>query len=309
MPKGDVMAEQNTTVQDRVEPPAERRMLGDTRSQRAQALAGRVLLTLAVVAGLLFLLFPVYWMFTTSLATDSDLVNLPPSFVPDISRLGVYVDVLDDTRILEWLGNSAVIAIGTCVCTLVMAYLAAYALSRFRFHGKGVFGFALFTTQMLPEALLVVPFYALFITLGLLDNLYGLVLANTAFVMPVVVFLLKSAIDGIPREIEESARMDGASTISILTMVIAPLVTPSLAAGAIVAFFHGWDEYLFATTFITDESKRPASTGLASFIGEYLVPMNQVMAASFIYTLPAVVFFVLMQRYVVGGLVSGSVKG
>lgn len=285
------------------------RRMRRTKSRRIQSVVGRTILIIGTAAGVLFLLFPIYWMFNTSLATNSDLVRLPPTFVPRFDRLGIYLDVVRDTAILDWLRNSALIAIGTCVCTLVMAYLAAYALSRYRFRVKGVFGFALFTTQMLPEALLVVPFYALFITLGLLDNLAGLVIANTAFVMPVVVLLLKNAIDGIPTDIEESARMDGASTMSILTMVVAPLVTPSLAAGAIVAFFHGWDEYLFATTFVTDETKRPASTGLASFIGEYLVPMNQIMAASFIYTLPAVVFFVLMQRYVVGGLVSGSVKG
>lgn len=288
---------------------AQNRRLGRSTGRKAQTVVGRIILLIGLALGVLFLLFPIYWMFNTSLATDSDLVRLPPTFVPRLDRFDIYLDVLRDTAILDWLRNSAIIAVGTCVSTLVMAYLAAYALSRFRFRGKGVFVFTLFTTQMLPEALLVVPFYALFITLGLLDNLGGLVLANTAFVMPVVVLLLKSAIDGIPTEIEESARMDGASTMSILTMVVAPLITPSLAAGAIVAFFHGWDEYLFATTFVTDEAKRPASTGLASFIGEYLVPMNQIMAASFIYTLPAVVFFVLMQRYVVGGLVSGSVKG
>lgn len=264
---------------------------------------------LVLLVGLFFLLFPIYWMFNTSLASDQALVSLPPQIWPDFSRIGVYADVLFETPIVSWLGNSAFIAFGTSLFTLLLAYPAAYALSRFRFRGKGAFGFALFTTQMLPEALLVIPFYALFITLGLLNNLAGLVLVHTAFVMPVVVWLLKSAIDAIPIEIEESAKMDGAPIPSILTMVVAPLVAPSLAAGAIISFFYGWDEYLFATTFITSEASRPASVGLASFIGEYLVPINSVMATSFIYTFPAIVFFVLMQKYVVGGLISGSVKG
>src|SRR5690606_35817504 len=113
---------------------------------------------------------------------------------------------------------------GTCGLSVWIAFFAAYALSRFKFKGKGVFGFSLFATQMLPEALLVIPFYALFITLGLLNNLGGLILAHTVFVMPVVVWLLKSAIDGIPIEIEESARVDGAGSFRIVVTMIAPLV-------------------------------------------------------------------------------------
>ncbi|AWB90945.1 carbohydrate ABC transporter permease [Aeromicrobium chenweiae] len=277
--------------------------------RRIGKLTRRAVTTIVILVGILLVLFPVYWMFVTSLTTDKDLTSSSPRFFPDFSRLGIYKDVLADTQILKWLGNSAVIAIGTAVCTMVLGFFAAYALSRYRFKGQSLFGFALFATQMLPEALLVVPFYALFVSLGLLNNLGGLVLVHTAFVMPVVVFLLKSAIDGVPVEIEESAKMDGASSLTTATLVVAPLIAPSLAAGAIVAFFYGWDEFLFASTFITDEGARPASVGLASFIGEYLVPINTVMAASAIYTLPAIAFFVLLQRYVVSGLISGSIKG
>jgi multiple sugar transport system permease protein len=278
-----------------------------------QIAAGRFLqrgiVGISTAVGLFFLLFPVYWMFTTSLATERDLVTSPPRLTPNLARSEVYQDVIDDTSILDWMSNSFVIALGTCLLTLPMAYVAAYALSRFKFKGKNLFEFALFTTQMLPEALLVVPFYGLFLTLGLLNSLYGLVFVHSAFILPVVVWLLKGAIDAVPKEIEESARMDGASSLSTMTVVVAPLVSPSLAAGAIIAFFYGWDEYLFANTFITSDEIRPASVGLASMVGEYLVPMNSIMAGSFIFTIPAVLFFVLMQKYVVGGLVAGSVKG
>ena len=277
--------------------------------RRVERALQRVAVGFSAAVVLFFVLFPVYWMFTTSLASEEDLVSIPPKLTPDLSRLGVYRDVLRDTDVLAWMSNSLVIALGTCLLTLPMAYLAAYALSRYRFRGKGAFGFSLFATQMMPEALLVIPFYGLFLTLGLLNSLYGLVFVHTAFVLPVVVWLLKGAIDSVPTEIEESARMDGASSLSIMTLVVAPLVSPSLAAGAIIAFFYGWDEFLFANTFITDEELRPTSVGLASFIGEYLVPVNSIMAASFIFTVPVVVFFVAMQKYVVGGLVAGAVKG
>lgn len=279
------------------------------RTSKVGKYAGRALRAVALAVGLVALLFPIYWMIVTSTTSSRDLVTFPPRIVPDISQFGVYADTLSQTEIVRWLTNSAFIAFGTCITSIVLAFFAAYALSRFRFKGKGIFGFTLFATQMLPEALLVVPFYALFIALGMLNNLAGLMIVNAAFVMPVVVWLLKGAIDSIPIEIEESARIDGASPLSIVTLVIAPLVAPSIAAGAIIAFFYGWDEFLLATTFITDESARPASVGLASFVGEYFIPVNQVMAASIIYTIPAIVFFVFVQRYVVSGLVAGSVKG
>lgn len=279
------------------------------RARKVRRPLRRVALTVLGFVAFGALLFPVYWMLVTSLTADRDLASFPPRLLPDLSLIGVYLEVLINSEILVWLGNSGVISIGTSICTIVLAFFAAYALSRYRFRGQSAFGFSLFATQMLPEALLVVPFYALFISLGLLNNLGGLVLAHTAFVMPVVVWLFKSAIDGIPVEVEESARIDGASSFSIITLVVAPLLTPTIAAGAIIAFFYGWDEYLFARTFITTEEARPASVGLAGFIGEYFIPINQVMAASAIYTLPAVLFFVLLQRYVVSGLVAGSVKG
>ncbi|MDQ4118462.1 MAG: carbohydrate ABC transporter permease [Actinomycetota bacterium] len=284
-----------------------------TRPGRRSGTAGRSigsgLRVLLAVVGFAVLLFPVYWMVVTSLTADADLAAFPPRLVPDLTRIGTYGQVLAGTGLVGWLGNSAVISLGTSVCSVPLAFFAAYALSRYAFRGRTAFGFALFATQMLPEALLVVPFYALFVTLGLLNNLGGLVLAHTAFVMPVIVWLLKGAIDSVPIEIEESARTDGSSPLRVVTLVVAPLVTPTIAAAAIIAFFHGWDEYLFARTFITADAAVPASVGLAGFLGEYFIPINEVMAASVLYTLPAVVFFVLLQRYVVSGLVAGSVKG
>jgi multiple sugar transport system permease protein len=292
----------------RPSPEAKTPRSGSTNRRRLRFFSRIALVATSIIA-FLAILFPVYWMFVTSTTSDSELASYPPRFFPNLGRLGVYGDVLSGTRIVTWLGNSAVIALGTCILSIILAVFAAYALSRHRFHGKSVFGFSLFATQMLPEALLVVPFYALFITLGLLNNLGGLVLVNTAFVMPVLVWLLKGAIDTIPFEIEESARVDGASPLTILRLIVGPLITPSVAAGAVIAFFYGWDEYLFARTFITADAAEPASVGLAGFIGEYFIPVNQVMAASVMYALPAIVFFILLQRYVVSGLVAGSVKG
>lgn len=254
--------------------------------------------------------FPLYWIINTAMTPTNDLYQGQQKIVPDISRTFSLFSVLTtDTPFLRWMANSAIVAFGTTFLSLILATMAAYALSRYKFVGKGPMGFLFFATQMLPEALLVVPLYSLFAALGLLNQLGGLVLVNTAFAMPVALFILKSAIDNIPFELEESARVDGCSPLSILQVMVVPLVAPSMAAAAVITFFDGWNEYLFATTFIRDRSSWVASTGLASFIGEFSTPLDTVFSAALIFTVPAVVFFLLMQRKIVSGLTAGSVKG
>lgn len=262
-------------------------------------------LVLVVLAG-----FPLYWVINTAMTPAEELYGGEQNLIPDFSRSAEIFSVLvSDTPFLQWMGNSLVVAVGTTVSSLLMAVLAAYALSRYRFVGKGLMGFGFFATQMLPEALLVVPLYSMFAALGLLNELFGLVLANTAFAMPVATFILKAAMDGVPYEIEESARVDGSSSLTTLHLMIVPLIAPSMAAAAVITFFDGWNEYLFATTFISERESWVASTGLASFIGEFLTPLDSVFSAAFVFTLPAVIFFLLMQRRIVSGLTSGSVKG
>lgn len=265
---------------------------------------GAAITTLVAFAG-----FPLYWMLNTALSNDSELYHTGQSWLLHFERIGNMPALLGKVPIFKWLGNSAFIAFGTTLLSLCLATLAAYALSRFKFHGKGFAGFLLFATQMLPEALLVVPFYALFGTLGLLNDLGGLVLANTAFTMPVSVWILKGAMDSVPYEIEESARVDGCPRFGQLSMIIFPLVLPSLAAAAVINFFDGWNEFLFANTFLSDAEKWPASVGLASFVGQYSTPLNSVMTAALVFTLPAIIFFLIVQRRIVSGLTAGSVKG
>jgi multiple sugar transport system permease protein len=265
--------------------------------------------TAAVLALAFFAGFPIYWMITTALSTDAELYKTGQDLFPHLERLIELPATLLQMPMLSWLAHSFVIAAGTTMLSLLLAVAAGYALSRFKFHGKGISGFILFATQMLPEALLIVPLYAVFTGLGLLNNLGGLVLANTAFVMPVATFIIKGAIDKVPYEIEESARVDGCSRIGILSMVVFPLIIPSVAAAAIISFFDGWNEFLFANTFISDSALWPASVGLASFLGQFFTPINLVMVAALTFALPAIIFFLIAQRSIVSGLTAGSVKG
>lgn len=264
---------------------------------------------LAVLALLGVAAFPIYWMVVTSMTPSSELFAQLPDILPNLRQIGIYAEVFRTIPVANWLWNSFVVAAGTTVFSILLALLPAYALSRFRFAGLAILGFALFATQMLPEAMLVVPLYSIFGQLSLLNSLFGLVLANTAFVVPVITWIIKGAIDGIPLEVEEAARIDGCSRIDIVLLVVLPLIAPTLAAAAVISFFHGWNEYVFAQTLISSERLRTASVGLASFVGELSTPIHAVMAVGVIYTLPAVIFYLFAQRYVVAGMTAGSVKG
>jgi multiple sugar transport system permease protein len=264
---------------------------------------------LAVLALLAAAAFPLYWMLVTSLTPSADLFAALPHMLPSLAQLGIYREVFTGIPVATWLANSAVVAAGTMVLSIALGILPAYALSRFRFRGKGLLGFGLFVTQMLPEAMLVVPLYAIFGQLSLLNSLIGLILANTAFTVPVITWILKGAIDGVPIDVEEAARIDGCSRIDIVLAMVVPLIAPTLAAAGVIAFFHGWNEYVFAQTLVSSQELRTASVGLAGFVGELSTPVHSVMAVGIIYTLPAVIFYLFVQRYVVAGMTAGSVKG
>jgi multiple sugar transport system permease protein len=264
---------------------------------------------LAVLALLVAAAFPLYWMLVTSLTPSADLFAARPRMLPNLDQVTVYKEVFSTIPVATWLANSAIVATGTMALSIALAILPAYALSRFRFKGKGLLGFGLFATQMLPEAMLVVPLYAIFAQLALLNTLTGLILANAAFTVPVITWILKGAIDGVPIDVEEAARIDGCSQIDIVLSVVIPLVAPTLAAASVIAFFHGWNEYVFAQTLISSQSLYTASVGLAGFVGELSTPVHSVMAVGLIYTLPAVVLYLFAQRYVVAGMTAGSVKG
>lgn len=254
-------------------------------------------------------IFPIYWMFNTALTTTSEMFLEKPKLWPNSLSLGGFANVFDELEITLWIKNTFVIAAGSTVMSLVLAIFAAYGLSRRKFYGKGFFGFILFATQMLPEALLVVPLYAVFIKLSLINSLTGLVIVNTAFVMPIVIWVIKGAIDSVPYELEQAALIDGCSVFQIQRLIIWPLIAPSIVASAVLAFFHGWNEYLFATTFILDSEKRPASTGLATVLGELATDLEVVMAGAILYTIPPIIFFMLIQKRIVAGLSTGAIKG
>ncbi len=279
------------------------------RWNRLSRIVQRAILYLTVAAVTLVVFFPSYWLLVIAIQPTRFTLNYPPKLWPQSIRLSSLVELFETMPIGAWLTNSTWVAAGTTVVCLVFSILGAYALSSFRWHGRTVFSFGLLGTQMLPDALLVIPIFIIFRQLFLLDTLQGLVLVDAAFAIPVTIWILKGFFDSIPTEIEDAALIDGCSRMGVLWRVILPLSAPALVAVAVVGFFDGWNEYLFASSFITTQSRWVTSVGLASFIGELATPIELVMAGALSFTIPPIIFYLVMQKYIVSGLTSGAVKG
>lgn len=254
-------------------------------------------------------LFPLYWMFVISMLTDEIIFSSTIVFVPLDGSFENYRKLLFETDFPWWLLNSTMVAGSSTILALIFGIPGGYALSRFRYPGKHILAFGILSTQMMPTLILIIPLFRIFVDLGLFDTLWALVLGNLAFSLPIVIWLMKTVFDSIPVEIEEAARIDGASWLTALVRVTLPVALPGLAATAIYSFLDAWDEFLLARTLIDSPENWVATLGVANYIGQSLTQWSEMMAAAFIYTLPPLVLFLLIQKHFVAGLGAGAVKG
>jgi arabinogalactan oligomer/maltooligosaccharide transport system permease protein len=205
--------------------------------------------------------------------------------------------------------NSIVIAVATTIVGVVLSCTAAYALSRFKFPGRQT-GLTMFlVVQMFPSTLLLLPLYVILDALGLLDSLAGLVLVYSTTAIPFCVWTLKGYFDSLPRELEEAARIDGASPWMIFRRIILPLARPGIAVTALFSFMTAWNEFIMASTFMTDESKYTLPVLIQSSVGQFSADWGLFAAGAVVTSIPVMVAFYVLQRYLVGGLTAGAVKG
>jgi multiple sugar transport system permease protein len=253
--------------------------------------------------------FPVYWMVLSAIQPARLSIRYPPPFFPQAINLTPFQQLFRDYPIATWITNSSVIAVLTTLVCLGLAVLGAYTLACLRWRGRDTFGMLLFCTQMLPEALIIIPIFIILRQLQMLENLPAVSLVNTAFVLPIGIWILKGVFDAVPREIREAALVDGCGTLEVLWRIVLPLSVPGLVAVGVVAFFYAWNEYQFASTMLTTEAVRPAAVGLATLRSMMETPVERILAASLLFSLPPVLFYLVMQRYIVSGLTAGAVKG
>jgi multiple sugar transport system permease protein len=263
----------------------------------------------AILLYLVFALFPLYWLLKIAVTPDkllySEGVKLWPS---DFTWLNFEL-VFTQSEFPTFFINSAIVSSATAVITTVIAAAAGYAFCRFKFRGKLIISGLLLITQMFPLVMVLAPIYKIMAPLGLTNSLLGLVIIYTAFNVPFAVFLMQSFFDSIPRDLEESAMVEGCTRFTALYKVIVPLTLPGLAATLGFVFTAAWSEMLFALMLISDSSVSTFPVGLLNFVSKFAVQWGQMMAAGVLALIPACIFFVFIQRYLVQGLTAGAVKG
>jgi multiple sugar transport system permease protein len=267
----------------------------------------------ALVVGLttacaILILVPVIWMVSAGMRPIKELLSYPPKLLPRTVTLQYFERIVTGPKYQRYFANSTVMAFGTLAFVLVLGSLAAYGFSRFRMPGRHGMLLCILALLMLPRVTLVVPYFRLAHQVGLYDTLLGLAMANTAFLLPLCILLLKGYFDSIPEELEEAAMVDGCTRLQALRRILVPLAVPGVIGVGTVVFIGAWNEYLLAVVLTDSLKAQTLTVGLAAFFGEYVRDWNGIMALSTLATLPLVVIFVLLQQWVVQGMTSGAIK-
>lgn len=254
-------------------------------------------------------LFPIYWMVITSIKPMNELFASPPHWFPVEPTLRAYIDhVILDPELFGYILNSFIIALGTMLLTLILAAPLAYALARLPIRGKGLILILLLATQMFPSIMLALPLFIAFSKINLINSFAALIVANTTNCLPFAVLVLRPYFLGLPQGLEEAALIDGSNKFNAFVRIVLPLVIPGLATVGAFCFLWGWGDFIFALTLTTNEVVRPLTMGLYKFSGEFGTEWNNLMAVATIAAIPIIIIFMLLQRYIVGGLVSGAMK-
>jgi multiple sugar transport system permease protein len=257
---------------------------------------------------LLFLLFPFYWTFVTSIKPEKELYGSLITYWPQIPTFESYKKLFVDFNFLQPMYNSFLVAIITTVLSLSVSVLAAYAFSRFKFKGKKVFMMLFLTNNMFPTVLLLIPLYAIMRSIGILYTPMSLVLSYTTFTIPFSVWLLNGYLNDLPMSLEEAAVVDGANRAQAFTKIIFPVLVPCLVATGVYIFMTSWNEYTFAVMF-TNQANRTIPVALKNLIGQLGVQWDLLTAGGIITIIPVCILFFFAQKRLVEGLTAGAVKG
>lgn len=270
----------------------------------------KALIYIVLSVFIVIFLFPIYWMTVSSFRDNAELMSLPPKFSPIGGTLQNYSKLLQMGDFLVYFKNSVIVAGTTVIVTIVVAIFAGYALSRFDFRHKSLLMTALISIQIFPTTVIIISLFTFYRDLGLLNTYRGLILADTVNALPFSIWLLKSFFDTVPRSLDEAAYIDGSGRFRTLWTIITPLVLPGLLAIGIYAFLGSWDDFIFAMTIMKEETMKTLPIGLAqSFMGEYVYDYSGMMTMSMVASLPVVILFIFLQKYMVAGLTAGAVKG
>ena len=253
--------------------------------------------------------FPLLWVFKMSIVTKTELYATPPTFLPQNLSSAEWAQVLGDSTFQKALINSSIIAGVTTVICLFFGSIAAYAISRLRFRFKGTVMTLILAISFFPAVAIIAPLFIQYTQLGIIDTYASVIITDTVFALPLTIWLLAAFFRELPVDLEDAARVDGATTIQAFRKVIVPLAAPGVFTTAILTFIYAWNEFLFANTFLFDENTQPVTVVIPNFATIYTVDYGAQAAASVIVTVPLVILVLIFQRRIVSGLTAGAVKG
>ncbi len=268
-------------------------------------------LAAAMLLFIVFLLFPFFWMLLTSVRPDQDFLRMSrePFSISGVT-FDHYIFLLTETKFVRWLWNSFFVASIASAIAIFIGLLAAYSLGKLRYKGGGLAALVVFVTYLVPPALLFIPLNSVVHSLGLSNSLWALIVTYLTFMIPFIAWMLSSYFKGLPKELSDAARIDGASRIQAMVMIDIPLVLPGIISVFFFAFTLSWQEYLYALTFLRTESKFPIALGVVSTlqVGDIFV-WGPMMAGAVLGSIPVVIIYTFLMDYYLAGLTAGAVKG
>lgn len=257
------------------------------------------------------LLFPLFWILVTSLKTEQEIFQIPPTFYPHELNLKSYAAQVEtgDFNMFRAFGNSFLISIGAMLIAVVLAVPASYAIARYRFVGRKAMLLGFLVTQMLPVSVLLTPMFIMFKGMNVYNTWVSAILADATLGIPFSVLILKNYFASIPKELEEAAYIDGCGRMKAFMKVLVPVAKPGVIVCAIFSFLYSWGDLAYGMTFILDQQKRPITAGIFNFMGQYGTTWSYLTAFAIVTIIPVALIFIFMQKYIIAGMTSGAVKG
>ena len=269
----------------------------------------QVLFYVFLIGFVLVSLFPLLWVFKMSIVTKAELFASPPTILPQNPTDSSYTTIFSDPSFQRALLNSVIIAGVTTILCLFFGAIAAYAIARLRFRFKGSVMTLILAISFFPAVAIIAPLFKEFAQIGLINTYWSVIIADTVFALPLTVWLLVAFFRELPKDLEEAAKVDGATTIQAFQKVIVPLAAPGVFTTAILTFIFAWNEFLFATTFLFDDSTQPVTVVIPNFASQYVTNYGAQAGAAVVVTIPLVIMVLIFQRRIVSGLTAGAVKG
>jgi multiple sugar transport system permease protein len=279
--------------------------IATVKTRRTLAKAGVIT---GLIAGALFAGLPVLWMLSTSFKSNGDVFRNPPRLITDTFSFDAYREIFGNAAQLRFFLNSYIVAIAVTVLTLLVALLAGFAFSRFTFPLQKTINAVIVSVQAVPPITLVIPYFGLVVALGLYNTYAGLIFTHMVFTLPYAIIMITAYLNTLPRELDESVKVDGGTSWTALWRILVPISVPGLIAVGVYTFMISWNEYLFALTLTRTDDMRTVPIGIQLLMGQHSYEWNQMMAMSILGSIPVLLLFLLFQRRFIGGLTAGAVK-